>query len=278
MSHHRPLALTALLLTTALAWGAQPEAAKALSPLEAAVASSTRSPANVVRDVYRHPLETLTFFGVAEDMTVVELWPGGGWYTEILAPYLKEKGALYAAGFDPQASGDSGKYFREGAMKLADKLGSDQDSYAAVKTSILAPPEKTKIAPAGSADRVLSFRNVHNWMAAEAFGSVLAAAHLALKLGGILGLEEHRAYPDAAIDPKAKNGYVNEAELIRIVEAAGFKLKAKSEINANAEDTRNHPRGVWTLPPTLALGDKDRDKYLAIGESDRMTLAFEKTP
>lgn len=272
----RPLALTLLLLTTALAWGAEEKKEASVDALAAAVGAVTRTPANVERDGARHPYETLQFFGLTPKMTVVELWPGGGWYTEILAPYLQAAGSFYVAGFDPQASGDSGKYFREGVMKFAEKLAANDEVYGNVKVTVLAPPDKVAIAPAASADVVLSFRNVHNWMASDSFAEVLAAAHTALKPGGVLGIEEHRADPAAAIDPKAKNGYVNEIELIRQVEAAGFKLAERSEINANLKDTRNHPRGVWTLPPTLALGEKDREKYIGIGESDRMTLRFVK--
>ncbi len=240
--------------------------------LHQALVGDHRSMDNKARDVFRDPAETLAFFELAPNMTVVEVTPGGGWYTEILAPYLKDEGKLYAAGFDPDAGGWAGK----AAKRFTDKLAAAPEVYAEVQVTVLNPPTKVDIAPAGSADRVLTFRNVHNWMKAGTDKAVFAAMFRALKSGGILGVVEHRG--DAAVkqDPKSISGYVNQAYVISMAEAAGFKLIASSEINANAHDTKNHPKGVWTLPPSLKLKDKDRDKYLAMGESDRMTLKFVK--
>lgn len=255
--------LTASLATAALAtaFAAQAQGADAL---KAAVAADHRTVGNVARDAHRHPYETLSFFGIKPTDTVVELAPGGGWYTEILAPYLREGGQLYAA------APEGGRF----KAKL-ESMG----VYGKVKLTVFDPGKGLlDIAPPGSADAVLTFRNVHNWMgqAEDKTPAVFAAAFKALKPGGILGVEEHRLPASRTQDPKAKSGYVQEAVVIKYAEAAGFKLAAKSEVNANAKDTADHPDGVWTLPPTLALKDKDRAKYQAIGESDRMTLKFVK--
>lgn len=241
--------------------------------LKAALDAPHRSSANKARDIYRHPVETLTFFGLTPAMTVVEVYPGNGWYTEILAPYLKERGKYYAAGWDPEAAQE---FIRKGVAAYRAKLDANPDLYSAAEVTVLAPPGKTAIAPAGSADLVLTFRNVHNWMAAGTAEPVFKAMYAALKPGGYLGVVEHRAPADAPQDPKARKGYVREDHAIRLAEDAGFKLVARSEINANPRDTKDYPKGVWTLPPTYAEGDKDRDRYAAIGESDRFTLLFQK--
>jgi predicted methyltransferase len=231
--------------------------------LQAAVAGSNRSAANQARDQYRHPVQTLTFFGIQPDMTVVEVSPGAGWYTEILAPFLKDHGKLYeAVGGGP------------GAKTFDDKLKADPAIYSQVIVTKLQPPAETDIAPAGSADMLLTFRNVHDWMPRGTTQDYFKAFYRALKPGGILGITDHRADPSQPQDPNAKNGYVRQDYMIRIVEQAGFKLAGSSEINANPKDLRDHP--VWNLPPTLRQGEKDRDQYLAIGESDRMTLKFIK--
>ena len=236
------------------------------------LAGEHRSDANKARDQYRHPVETLTFFGIKDDMTVVEIFPGAGWYTEILAPLLKDKGTFYAAGNDPDSSSD---FSRKSAKHFAEKMESD-DVYSNVNITVLAPPEKTEIAPPGSADMVLTFRNIHNWMKGGYADDVFNAMYKALKPGGILGVVEHRGNPNIAQDPGANSGYVNQAYAIQLAEKAGFVFVGSSEINANPKDTKDHPKGVWTLPPTLRMKDTDREKYLAIGESDRMTLKFEK--
>ncbi|NOY73031.1 MAG: class I SAM-dependent methyltransferase [Gammaproteobacteria bacterium] len=232
-----------------------------------------RSAKNSVRDPYRKPLETLTWLGLKENMTVVEITPGGGWYSEILAPYLREKGTFYAAGFDASSKID---FFRRNAVAFNEKLAANPALYNKVIVTELAPPEKITIAPPGSVDLVLTFRNVHNWMAANNSDAVLSAMYMALKPGGMLGLVEHRGQSDRKQDPEAKSGYVNEAYTIALVEKAGFKLVEKSELLANSKDSKDYPQGVWTLPPTLHLGEKNQKHYLTIGESDRMLLKFVK--
>jgi len=242
--------------------------------LQQAINGEHRSVQHKNRDQYRHPQETLSFFEVEPTMTVVEIWPGGkGWYTEILAPYLKEKGTLYTAQFS--ATSDIA-YFTKNLQVFKDKILARPDIYSNIKLSTLQPPDFLDIAPKASADRVLTFRNVHNWMKSGQAETVFKAMYSALKPNGILGIVEHRAPVETTQDSKAVSGYVAEAKVIALAEKAGFKLVAKSEINANPKDTANYPEGVWTLLPTLRLKEKDREKYLAIGESDRMTLKFIK--
>lgn len=241
--------------------------------LQTFIAGSHRSDADKARDQYRHPAETLSFFGVKDNMTVVEIWPGGGWYTDILAPFLKERGTYYTAGIDPESASEVG---RATVQKYKEKLAANPDLFGKIKQTVLAPPTKTDIAPEGSADMVLTFRNVHNWMGRDQATTVFQAMYKALKSGGILGVVEHRAKTDVPQDPKAASGYVREDEVIKLAEQAGFKLVDRSEINANPKDTKDHPQGVWTLPPVLRLKEVDKEKYVAIGESDRMTLKFMK--
>lgn len=247
--------------------------AQALNGLQAVIDGPQRSAENKARDQYRHPRKTLEFFEVKNAMKVVEISPGKGWYTEILAPYLKEHGSLYAAHF----SADSDiPYFRKSLAAFKEKMAAQPEFYAAVQLTTLQAPQYTAIAPPGSADRVLTFRNVHNWMSNGQAQTVFAAMYLALKPGGILGVVEHRQRDANKQDPKAVSGYVREDYIIGLAEQAGFKLMEKSEINANPRDNGQYPKGVWTLPPSLRLGDADRDKYVGIGESDRMTLKFIK--
>lgn len=231
--------------------------------------SDHRTPSNITRDRYRHPVETIEFFDVKPDMQVVEVWPGGGWYTEILAFYLRDKGVLYAAHFAEDSKVD---YFRSSYNKFFRKASKRIDVYGKVRISELEPPEKLELAPAGTIDRVLTFRNVHNWMKSGHVDLVFKSMFDALKPRGILGVVEHRAAIAKPQDPEAKSGYVREDYVIDLAKKAGFELLEKAEINANPKDTKNHPAGVWTLPPTLRLKEKDKDVYLAIGESDRMTL------
>jgi predicted methyltransferase len=269
-----PLLTAALMSTLALPALAQPADASLVPALQAAVASGHRTVANVARDGWRHPVETLAFFGVKPTDTVVELSPGGGWYTEILAPYLRDRGQFIAAGDDPASSNN---YARQGGLRFRAKLDATPGVYGKVKTTVFdVGGGKLDIAPPGSADVVLTFRNVHNWMAQGKAESVFAAAFTALKPGGVFGVVEHRKPVAQAFDPKAASGYVHEAHVIKLAEAAGFKLAGRSEVNANPKDPADHAGGVWSLPPVLGQGDKDRERYLAIGESDRMTLRFVK--
>ena len=240
--------------------------------LDTLLAGEHRTPEHRVRDPYRHPKETLQFFGIRQDMTVVEVWPGAGWYTEILAPLLRDRGQLYTALLDPT----SGEYARNTVETYRNKLQLRPDLYGKVIiTTLAAPPAKSEIAPAGSADLVLTFRNLHNWMMFGWEQDALAAMHAALKPGGVLGVVAHRGNPKLPQDPKAASGYVTEEHAIRIIEAAGFRLVARSEINANPKDTKDYEQGVWVLPPNLAAGDQAR--YKQIGESDRFTLKFVKS-
>ncbi|MCZ6560534.1 MAG: amidohydrolase family protein [Gammaproteobacteria bacterium] len=242
--------------------------------LAAITEGDQRSDASRARNQYRHPQATLAFFGIGPDMTIVEISPGGGgWYTEILAPYLKDKGKLYAASYDPESKI---MYYRSNAKKYDEKLAADPDSFSRVEVTIFDPPLLLDIAPPGSADMVLTFRNVHNWVNEGAAKEALSGMYAALKPGGILGLVEHRADPAKEHDPKDRSGYVPQDYVIELAESVGFEFVESSEINANPKDTRDHPEGVWTLPPSLRLQDLDREKYLAIGESDRMTLKFRK--
>ncbi len=232
-----------------------------------------RSDANKARNEYRHPRETLEFFGLSEGMTVVEVSPGGGWYTEVLAPLLKDNGMLYTAHFGLNAGN---AYYRNALGKFLQKLAADAEIYDPVLVTQLQPPVEVNIAPAGTADLAVTFRNVHGWLRGDSAEATLAAIYAALKPGGTFGLVQHRAKPGTDLETMKKSGYVTEAEVIRLAEAAGFKLADRSEVNANPKDTADYPEGVWTLPPALRLGDTDRAKYEAIGESDRMTLKFTK--
>ena len=248
--------------------------AETLATLDKVLAGDHRSDENRARDKYRHPKETLQFFGFRQDMSVMEVSPGGGgWYTEVLAPTLREKGEYIAAGWDPSSTSE---YVKKNSKKYADKLASRPDLYDRAKVTALQAPNALKPVPDGSVDMVLTFRNIHGWMGDDAADAMFKSMYAALKPGGILGVAEHRARTDKPQDPKAESGYVREDYAIAMIEKAGFKLIGKSEVNANPKDTADHPKGVWTLPPTLQGGDVDRDKYLAIGESDRFTLRFRK--
>ena len=243
--------------------------------LDQILAGSHRDPKNPARDVYRHPKQGLLFFGIRPDMTVVEVWPSGGWWTEILAPLLKDHGKYYAAWYATQAP-EASNYAKEQEKKFDAKLAERPDLYGKVIKTHLLAPAYVDMAPKGSADLVLTFRNAHNWAKAGNAPAMFKTFYDALKPGGILGVVDHRAKPGTALQRQIESGYLTEEYVIGLAEGAGFKLVEKSEVNANPKDTTDHPRGVWTLPPTLALGDQDRDKYLAIGESDRMTLKFVK--
>jgi len=251
-------------------------AALADDALKAAVASPVRTPANVQRDVYRHPYETLNFFGIKPNMTVVELSPGGGWYTEILGPYLHDQGKLIAAGSTPDSANEN---VRRGAARFQEFLNKHPDALGKVQMSAFEPGKGIyKFGPKDSADMVLTFRNIHNWIetGGDNMQKLFASVYEVLKPGGVFGVEEHRRPSAMAQDAKADSGYVHEAYVIKMAERAGFKLAGKSEVNANPKDNADHEGGVWALPPTYTNKDKDRAKYAAIGESDRMTLKFVK--
>ena len=248
--------------------------AATLSAIDRALAGDHRLVTNRARDRYRHPRETLEFFGLREDMAVMEVWPGaGGWWTEILAPVLHDRGQYYAAHWDPDT--DS-KYIQDGLRDFRAKLAARPELYGKVNIVALQAPGKLAPVPPGSLDLVLTFRNLHNWLMRDQALAMLRAIHASLKPGGILGVKDHRADPARPVDPKGSNGYVNEQYAIDLARQAGFELIGSSEVNANPADTRDWEQGVWTLPPILRLGDKDREKYLAIGESDRFTLRFRK--
>jgi predicted methyltransferase len=227
--------------------------------LKAATASPHRKPGNADRDKYRHPIETLTFLGLQPTMTVVEFGPGEGWYTELLAPTLAHSGKLYVTG---------GQRTKNFLARLPEAYG----KVDLIKTD----DAKPDLDHAGAIDMILVFRELHGMAQNKHLDAWLAAFNKALKPGGIVGVEQHRAAPGKNPEESAKSGYLPEKWVISRFEAAGFKLAGKSEINANPKDKKNYPEGVWTLPPSFALGDKDRAKYAAIGESDRMTLKFVK--
>jgi predicted methyltransferase len=249
------------------------EAVESGSRLAEFVNGSHRDEKNSARNSFRHPVETLEFFGIRNDMTVVEIWPGGGWYTEVIAPYLKENGKYVAAHWDPESEIP---FIQKGVTAYMEKLAAHPEIYANVEMAVLMYPDKMDFVPPESVDMIVSFRNIHNWMARDFSDDMLAAMYKALKPGGILGVVEHRGNPEVPQDPKAESGYVNQDFAVQLAENAGFKLVATSEINANPIDVKDYETGVWTLPPTLRAGDVDREWYIAIGESDRFTLKFTK--
>jgi predicted methyltransferase len=268
------IACLALKASTVLALGIGVLAAAPAPPpdpaLIAAVSDPARTAAFAARDKARHPAEELAFFGISPEMTVVELWPGGGYWTEILGPYLAKGGTYYAA---VNAPGD--KEEDVGVQRWRARVAAQKDRLGTIHETMLGVGH-VDIAPPGSADLVLTFRNFHNWMNDGTVDQALAAAFKALKPGGILGIEEHRGRSDKPQDPKAKDGYVSEEYAIAQVKKAGFILVGSSEINANPKDTKDWVDGVWTLPPTLSQKDKDREKYIAVGEADNFVLKFQK--
>jgi predicted methyltransferase len=257
--------------------GAGTDASRSVdAKLVAALAGPQRTDQERARDRYRHPREMLELFGLTPEARVVELSAGQGWFTAILGPVLAEKGSLAITLADPHGPPDAET--TKGAVALLARLAKDPASFGKVKPIVTSPNGDTPLGPDGSADLVLTFRNLHNWIQAGTVDKVLATSFRVLRPGGTFGIEEHRARADAPTDPKAigATGYVPEAFAIALIERAGFKLVTSSELNANPKDTKDYPSGVWTLPPTLRLGAVDREKYLAIGESDRMTLRFVK--
>jgi predicted methyltransferase len=240
--------------------------------LDSVLAGDWRSAAHRARDVYRHPKATLQFFGIRPDETVIEITPGGGWYSEILAPLLQDDGKYIAAVEKPTSSDEA----RKDDDALHQKFAADPARYAHAKFVEFDPSAPVFGAP-GSADAVLTFRNVHNWVMADTTAAMFKAFYTVLRPGGVLGVVDHRADDSAALDSVKKSGYLPTRYVVRMARDAGFALQESSEINANPKDTKDYAKGVWTLPPTYALGDTDKAKYAAIGESDRMTLIFVKT-
>ena len=235
-------------------------------------AAPHRTARNVARDGFRHPIEVLTFFGIKEDSTVVEILPGSrGYYMEILAPYLRERGLYIAANRDKTARP---RYLAD-HQKLLARLEAEPALYSKVLVTKF-NADRHEIAPPGTADFVLTFRNLHNWVKRNEIEGALRAFHKALKPGGVLGVVDHRGRTDMSQEAQKETGYLRQDLAIELIENAGFKLVAASEVNANPKDTKDHPEGVWTLPPSYRLKDKDRAKYEAIGESDRFTLKFVK--
>ncbi len=267
-------ALACLAAFAAAASGPPVTDAATLATLDRVLAGDQRPEENRARDAWRHPKQTLQFFGFRQDMKVLEIWPGGGgWYTEILAPALREHGEYIAAGQDPKSTS---QYVQGNVRKFAEKLASRPELYDRAKVTALQAPNALAPVPDGSVDMVLTFRNVHNWMGGDSADAMFKAMYAALKPGGILGLVEHRAKGSEPQDPKAKSGYLRTDYLVALAEKAGFRLIGESEVNANPKDTADHPNGVWSLPPTFRGGDADREKFAAIGESDRQTLRFRK--
>jgi predicted methyltransferase len=234
-----------------------------------AIANPARSAKNIARDRYRHPAQALEFFGLRPTASVLEIEPGGGYWTEILGPYLNAHGT-YRVAIPPTDV----KREAEANSAYLQKLAGNPAAYGRVIVTGFS--DTAPLAPAGSLDLVLSFRNLHDWMADGTAAQKLAAIYAALKPGGVFGIEDHRGLTSQPQDPRAKSGYVREDYAISLIDHTGFRLAGRSPIGDNPRDTKNYPKGVWTLPPSLAMGAKDRAKYLAIGESDRWTLKFVK--
>jgi predicted methyltransferase len=268
------IALACLLAAAALVAGCVTTSGRetTASALDGVLAGSQRTPADHARDQYRHPKETLLFFGIRPQTRVLEPWPESGWYTKIIAPLVRAHGQ-YIAGLiapDPQS-----RFIQARLASYRRLLASRPDLYGRVK-AVTFPLNGADVLPPGSVDMVLSFRDLHEWMALGDARQALATIYRALAPGGVFGVVDNRGDPALPQDPRAKKGYVRQDYAIRLIEAAGFRLVAASEVNANARDTKNYPCGVWALPPDYRLGNIDRAKYEAIGESDRFTLKFVK--
>lgn len=279
-----PLRLAALPLAFAACTSAPPPAAPPAPAAPVAPAAERAAIQRAValphraghraRDAQRHPVETLSFFGLKGNMTVLELWPGNGWYTEIVAPVVADGGKLIVTSLDPNGDKPGNRF----AHELLQRFDHEAWLFGKVQVSRIDPPAQMRVAPEGSVDLALVIRNTHDWVRDGYAPQVYAEIFRAVKPGGTLGVVAHRAKPGASVDPKAvgKSGYLPEDYVIKLVEGAGFRLEARSEINANPKDAKDYPEGVWTLPPSYRLGDKDRARYAEIGESDRMTLRFVK--
>jgi len=269
-----PTALRAAAWAAALCIaGSGSAVAQSTAWLEAGVNGSHREAANRARDVYRHPLETLTFFGLQPTMRVLEISPSRGWYTEVLAPVIRPPGELVLASFGPDHPLE---YLAKVHVELMEKLAADPRNYGDVQVTNFQDTGYLEGVADESMDMVLTFRNTHNWVRDGVAEDIYRAFARVLRPGGTLGVVQHRAAEDADPQRSAPSGYLPESHVIALAEQAGLRFAARSEINANPRDTRDYPEGVWTLPPSYRLEDQDRDKYTAIGESDRMTLRFIK--
>lgn len=234
-----------------------------------------RSEENMTRNSYRHPIETLAFFGLQPDMTVVEISPGTLWYTEILAPVLKHNGRLVAAAYDASLP-NMPPYQARLTNQMLERFKSESSIFSEVQVTKFTPPDIMQLGDDNSADLVLTFRNSHGWVHAGSAGQVYKSFFTVLKAGGVLGVVQHRGENRLRPSSDKMSGYLSEATVIALAEEAGFVLEAKSEINANPKDAKDYERGVWTLPPVLQGSPLTRNRYLQIGESDRMTLKFRK--
>jgi len=279
---HLPLKITARAIVLASVLGVAglvgcstttPSRETTASAIDVALAGSQRSAADRGRDRYRHPKQTLLFFGIRPGMRVLQVWPESGWYTKIIAPLLHPRGVGYIAGV---IAPDPGSRFLEARLAGYQRLlASRPDLYGGVRV-VTFPLNGADVLPPGSVDMVVSFEDLHEWMALGDAQQALATIYRALAPGGVFGVVDNRGDPALPQDPWARNGYVRQDYAIRLIEAAGFRLVASSQVNANPKDTRNYPAGVWTLPPDYRLGNIDRARYEAIGESDRFTLKFIK--
>lgn len=243
--------------------------------LKSAVDGNARTAEERARDVFRNPYETLSFFGIAPDQTVVELSPGAGWYSAILAPYLKDEGKLVAAHFNLDRE-DPPAYYERVYNEFTGRFA-DAGRFGEIEIIPFDPPAFASLGEPGSANLVLTFRNVHSWIGGGVLDDVFASVFEVLRSGGVFGVVGHRLPEEREYDPEERTGYVKESMIIETAERAGFELAGKSEVNANPRDTADHPNGVWTLPPSLRVPEgEDAEKYRAIGESDRFTLKFVK--
>ncbi len=275
MTSQKNISLFALLSITLLSWTsfADHHGGASLLSLEEIMVGEHRSEANIARNEFRNPVGTLEFFGLEPDMTLIEIGPSGAWYTEILAPYMRDHGRYYGAHFSP----NSGNEFQRRSLEnFETKMAANPELYGKAIIRHLFPPNELAIGPAEGADMVLTFRNVHNWMAPNEDEAHFNTFFDSLKPGGILGVVEHRAPDSATRQEMIDSGYVSEAFVKQIAARSGFEFVGSSEVNANPKDTKDYAEGVWTLAPSYRLGDTDREKYAAIGESDRMTLKFRK--
>lgn len=249
--------------------------AELTSKIEAAMEGDHRSDKNKARNKYRHPVETLKFFGLKPEMTVLEIAPGGGWYTEIIAPAMRDTGVYISGSYDVEVEGQP-KYRYRQHKALLKQITDQPELYGQIEVATYSPPESRDLWKESSVDMVLTFRSSHGWVRGEIIDDVYSDFFKVVKPGGILGVVQHRAPQSTDVMVWAKQGYVPESRVIQAAEKAGFVLDGKSEVNGNPKDLKDNDEGVWRLPPTLSLGDEDKEKYLAIGESDRMTLRFIK--